>query len=139
MSTVPVSKEKLFNISPCDEISILLVDDEPAIVEMIKMMLERIGYRVEAMINPVEALKLFRSKPDDFDLVMTDMNMPHFNGGQLAAEIKKIRRDISVILCTGFIEKINREKACTGCIDAFLLKPVSMSSLSERIREVLKR
>ena len=70
------------------------------------------GYQVETKNNPVDALELFRSKPDRFDMIITDMTMPNLTGDKLAAEIKKIRPDISVILCTGFSEKADVSHFC---------------------------
>jgi PAS domain S-box-containing protein len=90
---------------------ILFVDDEKSMAEIGRRRLERLGYQVEAKTNPIEALELFRADPDQFDLVITDMTMPHITGDKLVKEILKIRPDMPTILCTGFSEKIDEEKA----------------------------
>ncbi|MFP4573632.1 MAG: response regulator [Desulfobacterales bacterium] len=90
--------------------SILLVDDEKPIVEMLQQILESQGYRVTIRTSSVEALEAFRANPDKFDIVITDMTMPDMTGDRLALKIKEIRSDMPVILCTGFSEKINEQK-----------------------------
>ena len=89
---------------------ILFVDDEQPLVKVARRILEGLGYEVETNINPVEALALFRSGPDRFDLVITDMAMPQMNGQRLVKEILDIRPDMPIILCTGFSEKNIRIK-----------------------------
>ena len=76
---------------------ILFIDDEPPIVKLNKMLLEKLGYRVTTRTSSVDALETFRAAPGIFDLVVTDMTMPNMNGDKLAAELIKIRPDIPVI------------------------------------------
>ncbi len=116
---------------------ILLIDDQDAIVQMIRQMLERLGYHVTARISSPDALEVFRIQPDKFDLVITDMTMPNMTGDKLAGELIKIRSDIPIILCTGFSERMPEEKATSLGIKGFLMKPVVMKDLSAKIREVL--
>jgi PAS domain S-box-containing protein len=116
---------------------VLLVDDEIDIVTMEKKMLEHFGYKVTAHTDSTEALEVFRSDPDQFDLVITDMAMPNMQGDKLSAELTKIRRDIPVLLCTGYSEIMSEEKAVSLGIDGFLMKPVGMKDLADKIRKVL--
>ena len=129
----PYEKEK----PPAGIESILFVDDELAIANMGRQLLERLGYRVTARTSSVEALELFRSKPNDFDLVITDMTMPNMTGDQLAVELMKMRSDIPVILCTGYSNKISEEIAKEIGIKAFAYKPIVNPDLAETIRKVL--
>ena len=117
---------------------ILLVDDQDMVVQMEKQMLERLGYNVTARTGSMDALEAFRTQPDKFDLVITDMTMPNLTGDKLALELIKIRSDIPVIICTGFSEMMSKEKAATFGIKGFLMKPVVMKDLSKKIREVLE-
>jgi len=117
--------------------TILLVDDEDAIITMEKRMLERLGYKVTSRISSIEALEAFRDSPDKFDLVITDMAMPNMPGDKLSAELVKLRADIPILLCTGFSETMFEEKAASIGIKGFLLKPIVMKDLSQKIREVL--
>ncbi|MFZ2633309.1 MAG: response regulator [Desulfosalsimonadaceae bacterium] len=116
---------------------ILFVDDESTIVEMGKKMLERLGYEVAGSTSGAEALELFRAKPDQFDLVITDMTMPHMTGDQLSGKLIEIRPDIPIILCTGFSEKMTEEAAKEIGIREFIMKPISRQVLSKIIRNVL--
>ncbi|MBT4526820.1 MAG: PAS domain S-box protein [Deltaproteobacteria bacterium] len=116
---------------------ILLVDDEKAIIGMEKSMLERLGYQVTSRVSSIEALEAFRDNPDKFDLVITDMSMPNMPGDKFSAELTKIRPDIPILLCTGFSENMSEEKAESLGIKGFLLKPVVLKDLSQKIREVL--
>jgi PAS domain S-box-containing protein len=116
---------------------ILFVDDEEAILSMGKRMLERLGYQVTSRTSSIEALEAFRDSPDKFDLVITDMTMPNMSGDKLSVKLTKIRPDIPVLLCTGFSETMSEEKAASIGIKGFLLKPIVMKDLAQKIREVL--
>jgi CheY-like chemotaxis protein/two-component sensor histidine kinase len=116
---------------------ILLVDDEPDIVESGTELLIRLGYRVTAFVDSREALKAFQSQPTTFDLVITDMTMPGLTGDELAREVLRIRPDLPAILCTGFSDTITQEKADQLGINALLIKPFRLSELSKIIRKIL--
>ena len=117
---------------------ILIVDDEEQIVRMTQQMLKRLGYHVTARTSSIEALEAFRSAPDKFDLVITDMTMPNMTGVRLTQKLIEIRSDIPVIICTGFSEKISEHKASTMGIRGYVMKPVVRSELAKKIREVLE-
>ena len=127
---------KLLDKLPRGHERILFVDDEPSIVEFNKQRLERLGYTVEIKTDPVAALALFVSNPDAFDLVMTDMTMPHMTGDALARRLLKIRPDIPIILCTGFSARMSEEKAMGSGIKKYIEKPIEMGNLARSIREV---
>ncbi|MBC8438689.1 MAG: PAS domain S-box protein [Deltaproteobacteria bacterium] len=116
---------------------ILLVDDEEAILTMEKQVLERLGYKVTYRTSSLEALEAFRANPNKFDLVITDMAMPNMPGDKLSVELTKIRSDIPILLCTGFSETMSEEKAESIGIKGFLMKPIVMKDLAQKIREVL--
>jgi nitrogen-specific signal transduction histidine kinase len=116
---------------------ILFVDDEEALADVGKIMLESLGYVVKATMSPLEALSLFSGTPSAFDLVMTDMTMPGMTGDQLAGRLMKIRPDIPVVLCTGFSERISPEKALDMGIREFIMKPLELKTLSHILRKVL--
>ncbi len=116
---------------------ILLVDDEEQIVRMVQIILERLGYQISAHLRSTEALAAFRASPGSFDLVVTDMSMPEMTGEQLAAELMRIRWDIPLILCTGFSEKINAQRAEAMGIKGFVMKPVVTAELAAMVRKVL--
>ncbi len=119
--------------------TILFVDDEKAIINMMRQILEKLGYSVQTSINPEEALDLFKLKPDSFDIVITDMTMPQMAGAKLAEKLKKIRSDIPIILCTGHSSLIDEDKAKQLGISGYVMKPVSMSKIAKAIREVFDK
>ncbi|MBW2063722.1 MAG: PAS domain S-box protein [Deltaproteobacteria bacterium] len=118
---------------------ILFVDDEPSLVEIGEQMLRHLGYTVTSRTSSVEALSLFRAKADEFDLVITDMTMPHMTGDKLARELLRLRPDIPIILSTGYSERITETDAKRMGIKAFTMKPLVMKSLGLTIREVLDK
>jgi len=122
---------------PTGKERILFVDDEAPIAKIGDKALERLGYTVSIRTSSIEALALFRTKPNDFDLVITDMTMPNMTGDSLAIELMKIRPDIPVILCTGYSKKISDESASEMGIKAFLYKPIVKAYLAKTVRKVL--
>jgi len=137
-----VKKDAVVEIETVDKIpvgneSILFVDDEKSIVEITRQMLERLGYHVESRMNPIEALELFKPKPDQFDLVITDMTMPQMSGVKLSEELKAVRSDIPIIISTGYSSLIDEEKSKKLGIDAYIMKPIVLKDIAKTIREVL--
>ena len=118
---------------------ILFVDDEAPLVELVRDLLERIGYEVIAKTGSIETLEAFRAEPDKFDIVVTDQTMPNLTGVELAKKFMGIRPDIPIILCTGFSERTNAEKAKALGISEFLLKPLLPSDLAQAIRRALDK
>jgi PAS domain S-box-containing protein len=118
---------------------ILLVDDEESIINMEKRMLELLGYEVTSNTSSIEAFELFRNNPDQFDLVISDMAMPNMAGDKLAEKMIEIRPDIPILICTGFSENMSEKEALIMGIRGFLLKPIVMNDLSQKIREMLDK
>jgi len=116
---------------------VLFVDDELPICEMGEQVLTRLGYQVTARTSSVEALALFQAKPDEFDIVITDMTMPNLTGDKLAAALIQVRPNIPIVLCTGYSRVISEEKAAAIGIKAFAMKPLTIEDLSKTIRKVL--
>ncbi len=116
---------------------ILFIDDEESIVKVASQMLTRLGYSVDSKINPLDALSHFKSAPDSFDLLISDMTMPNLTGDQLAIEIKAVRSDIPIIICTGFSERMDEQKADNLEISGILMKPIVRSEMAKMVRKVL--
>jgi len=127
---------KISETLPTGSERVLLVDDEPSIIKMQEKSLERLGYSVTSRTSSIEALEAFRSSPDKFDLIITDMTMPNKTGDKLTNEVKAIRYDIPVILCTGFSEKLNSLKDNLD-VDGLLMKPIDRTLMSKMVRELL--
>ncbi|MGO9022661.1 MAG: PAS domain S-box protein [Syntrophobacteraceae bacterium] len=116
---------------------ILFVDDEKALTELGKEMLESMGYKVTSRTGSPEALETFCSAPNGFDLVITDMTMPVITGVELSRKCKALRPDIPIILCTGFSDTlIGTEPEELGICEV-LLKPYAIVSLTKAIRKAL--
>ncbi len=117
--------------------NILLVDDKRVVLQSEKEMLEQLGYHVSCLTSSEDAFYLFQQKPNDFDLVVTDMTMPDMTGDELAKNVLSIRPDVPIVLCTGYSEKINKEKAQALGIRGFISKPVRLMDFAKTIREIL--
>jgi CheY-like chemotaxis protein len=130
---VPIVKEAV----PTGQKQILFVDDEVPLVNLGRQILESLGYRVEPRTSPIEALAAFRANPDKFDLVITDKTMPFMTGFDLAREIREIRQEIPIILCTGFGESADMRRAEALGINETLMKPLVLGDLARIIRQVL--
>ncbi len=116
---------------------ILFVDDEESLVTLGKELLIELGYKVSCTTDSTEALKMFAENPDHFDLVISDQTMPDLTGVDLIKKMKKIKPDVSTILCTGYSNQIDADKAHALGISAFVLKPLRLVTLSQLIRQVL--
>ncbi len=140
---LPITKERNTHrpykaeVLSTGEGQILYVDDEDQIVKMMRLALNRLGYSVTTRNSSLDALELFKLKPNEFDLVITDMTMPKMMGDKLAIELMKIRPDIPVILCTGYSKKMSDEIASKIGIKAFAYKPIVKADLANTIRKVL--
>ncbi len=116
---------------------ILLVDDEEAVADLGRRMLQHLGYEVEVCTSSLDALETFKAGPERFDLVITDITMPTLTGDRLAKELIAIRRDIPIIICTGHSERISDEKAMEPGVEAIVMKPILMRDMAATIRRVL--
>ncbi|MFH1153471.1 MAG: cache domain-containing protein [Pseudomonadota bacterium] len=115
---------------------ILLVDDETPIVRIQKAVLERSGYQVTEKNGSLEALEAFRREPLAFDLLVTDMTMPHMTGLGLTEAVRKLRKGMPVILCTGYSEHVTDDRVLEQGLTV-LMKPVDKSLLITTVRKVL--
>ena len=116
---------------------ILFVDDEKPLVDLARRNLSAMGYDVTACSDSEETLEIFQSNPDSFDLIITDMTMPKISGSELSRQIKDLRPDQPIILCTGYSDYINPEKAAKMGIKEFILKPMSRKTLADAVRKAL--
>lgn len=129
----PVSEVSL----PRGHEKVLVVDDEPGVVEMTAATLKRLGYSVSTAKSGSDAWKRFGRDPSRFDIVITDHVMPQITGMTLAEKMLEVRRDLPIILCTGYSEMVSEEKAKAIGISDFLMKPLVRQELADRVRRVL--
>lgn len=131
----PVSS-RIFGPTPTGNERILYVDDEKLLTDLFGQLMKPLGYKVTTKTSSTEALKLFKSKPDDFDLLITDQSMPDLTGVEMAIEFLKIRPNMPIILCTGYSNKIAPKEAKEIGIKEFMMKPLHKRLLAATIRKV---
>lgn len=108
---------------------ILVVDDEPMLLEILSEFLEEQGYDVEQAESAEEALKFFLNAPESYDLVLTDIKMPVMSGFDLLRQIRSENYDTPVIMMSGHVEGEIDKKAEEMGVSACLLKPFDFSKL----------
>ena len=116
---------------------ILLVEDDPGILKMARMMLERLGYAVLTANSPNEAMEMARKHSGTIHLLMTDVVMPQINGKDLAEQVLKIRSETRTLFMSGYTANAI---AHHGILDEgvhFIEKPFMADSLARKLREVL--
>ena len=118
--------------------TILFVDDEKMLAQVGKLSLEKLGYEVVAETDPIKAVDLFKADKDRFDLVITDKTMPKMTGFDLARELKSVRPEVPVILCSGFQEKTDEAELSAAGISHFISKPIDIGIMAKTIRATLE-
>ncbi|MCP3892781.1 MAG: response regulator [Desulfobulbaceae bacterium] len=104
---------------------------------MVKEMIGRLGYDVDLRMNSREALNVFKTDPENYDLIITDQVMPELSGEKLVHEVRKIKPDIPITLCTGYSSQMNEKKAMILGINKFVYKPIVKKDIAVLIRKVL--
>ncbi len=117
--------------------TIMLVDDEPSILNLIKKLLTTYKYRVFTFTNGVQAFQELKLQPEKYDLIITDLTMPYMTGTQLAQNVLEIKADMPIILCTGHSKLYNREKILAMGIGEYLEKPLKLDELLFSVRKML--
>lgn len=136
--TAAETATKQTELLPTGNECVLLVDDEKALIDLGLDLLGRLGYRVETRISSIDAIEAFRSNPQKYDLVISDMTMPKMTGDEMARQMKAIRPDIPIILCSGFSDRIHAQTMEAIGISAVLMKPVIYADLAHTVRQVLE-
>jgi two-component system cell cycle sensor histidine kinase/response regulator CckA len=120
-----------------DTKSVLLVDDQPKVLRVMKKAIEQYGFKVIAVTNGVDALKAFSADPSGFDIVITDQVMPYIKGVELAERLKVIRPQIKIIIITGFVEDLVVEYKDRMIVDDYIIKPVTGEYIARTIHKTL--
>jgi len=118
---------------------ILFIDDEQGILDSTQQMLSNMGYTVSGFADGISAFKAFAKEPEAFDLVITDMSMPNMDGRLLSKKILSLKKNIPIILCTGFHETFTEQGAVKMGIRRYFHKPVPIQTLTLAIRKELDR
>jgi signal transduction histidine kinase/ActR/RegA family two-component response regulator len=122
---------------PAGNETILLVEDEPAILRMTRVMLERKGYSVLSAATPAEGIALAKTHADNIDLLITDVVMPEMNGQDLARRLSALYPDIRLLFMSGYTADVIVHHGGLDKGVAFIQKPFSMADLTEKLRKIL--
>lgn len=131
--TAPAQQNALSSTSP----HVLYLDDDHRVLTVVKQILERYGYQASCFADQQDALHALRRDPKAYDLVVTDYNMPEMNGLEVSQEVKRIRKDLPVVLTSGFIDETLQENAAASGIHELLSKPFSQHEIQTVIRRVI--
>ena len=117
--------------------TILLVEDDAELINMTRLMLEHLGYKVLTAVTPNEAVRLAGNEPGEIDLFLTDVIMPDMNGRELIDRLLQIRPDVKYIFMSGYTADIVVHQGVSQFDKDFIQKPFSLNILAEKVREVL--
>ena len=117
--------------------TILLIDDEEMIIKVGQELLQELGYEVLSARSGREAIELYQRNPDKIDLVIMDMIMPGMGGGETFDRLKRINRDIKVLLSSGYSINGQASKILERGCDGFIQKPFNLIQLSDKIRGII--
>lgn len=116
---------------------VLVVEDNPSLIELESTQLEMFGYQVTALQDPVEAWTFFQADPQGVDILLTDLSMPRMSGMDLARQVQRLRPDLPVIICTGYGEKAFTDKERSPGKMTVLSKPLLGHELAEGVHDAL--
>ncbi|HEY9050875.1 MAG TPA: ABC transporter substrate binding protein [Gammaproteobacteria bacterium] len=119
--------------------SILIVDDEVALTDLLADLLNNHGYKCTVYNRSMEALAHFESQPESIDLVITDQTMPELTGMEMITLMRQLRPECPVILMTGYSEAVDKQRADKMGIDSFIDKPINNTQLLEFVYESIKK
>ena len=117
--------------------TILLVEDETAILEMITEMIESQGYTVFAASRPEHAIRIAEKRESEIDLLITDVILPEMNGQDLAQKIRSFCPELKCLFMSGYTADVIGQHGVLDEEVAFIQKPFHTKSLLSKIREIL--
>jgi two-component system cell cycle sensor histidine kinase/response regulator CckA len=116
---------------------VMLIDDDASIIGFMTPLLENLGCKVTGLTSSTVALRVFQADPNCVDMVITDQTMPDLTGADLARAMLACRRDIPVVVSTGYSDEIDENRAREIGIRRLLLKPVPAKVLADVVAECL--
>ena len=140
---LPASPQLTENKLPADDAivsgmeTILMIDDEPDLLDIGKEMLEALGYQVHCAKNGKEAIQFYTHHKDEINLILLDMIMPEMNGEAVYDRLIEINPDVKVLLSSGYSQTGPTEKILQKGCNGFIQKPFRIQLLSQTIREIL--
>ncbi len=137
VDSMPESESLPMGLMPSGNERIMVVDDEEIIINMEQRFLESCGYQVYAFQDSLKAYQFFIDNSDSIDLIITDMSMPNLTGVQLSRDVLQIKPNMAIILCTGYSDVIDEEKALELGVKEYLIKPIVQMDLAVKVRKTL--
>ena len=118
---------------------VMVVDDEPMVLEVSSLMIESLGNAIESYLSPSEALEAFKNNPEHYDLIVIDMVMPNLSGKELFIKLKEIRPDVRAVISSGYqLNESNNELLELG-IKGFISKPFTIDNLKDTLSSVMSQ
>jgi len=117
--------------------TILLIDDEPMVTDICEMMIKRLGHKVLKAHSGTEGLEIFLAHKTCIDLIISDFNMPGMNGQEVVNTLRLMGHRVKVLLSSGGLSAAEEKRVFVNGFDGFLKKPYSMTTLSNKIAELL--
>jgi two-component system cell cycle sensor histidine kinase/response regulator CckA len=117
--------------------TLLIVDDEEVLVELLRRLVERHGYRAFAASSGREALEIYEANRGEIDLVLTDLMMPEMDGKQLAQELLRRDPNVRILISTGYSEPTDISYLLDAGARGIVMKPYQADRLIEAIRAAL--
>lgn len=106
---------------------------------MTTSILERLGYRVTSVTDSAAAMRLFSASSQAFDLIITDQTMSEMTGIEFARKALGVRKDMPILVCTGYSETVSLETAKEAGIREFVMKPITRKQMTEAIRRAMNK
>ena len=122
-----------------DKLRILLVENDPDVLEVTTSLLEYLGYLVTPATGSNEAITKITEDTDAFDAVITDYSLEIINGIELAAMIKDVSEDVPTILYSGKIDLIDKIQMAEACIAGIIKKPCEVKKMDSIIKEIINQ
>lgn len=121
------------------EPTILVIDDNVCVLGVVQMGLENEGYAVLSASSPQDGLDIFRKHSQDISLVLLDYCMPGMNGQEVFDCLQQIDEDVSVLVITGFGEKLDEARQFRNNVKGYMVKPFQLNELVGKVREVVRQ
>jgi CheY-like chemotaxis protein len=117
---------------------VLYVDDEEALVKLAGRVLKKLGYTVTGFTDPLEAVKAFKAGPDQFDIAVTDLAMPHLSGFDVSRQLLAVRRTLPIVMTSGYMRSQDQELAELIGVRELILKPNSIEDLGLALDRIFR-
>lgn len=117
--------------------TILVVEDEEMMLELVQSLLESKGYRILTAQDGKAAVEIYKQHQDEIDLVLTDLGLPKLGGREACQQMRALNPKLNVIVATGYLDPAAKEQMIESGIEEFVQKPYHATELTTKVREIL--